>query len=108
MTSLLIMWLVWLCVVATGMAGYIAHTAPTIDGGGGPGWSGFICVMPWELYLTSGDIRPLRDAFPHQVKLLRFWNRARSASDGLIHDWSTVDRWAFLGDWISPVCQTSS
>jgi hypothetical protein len=73
--------------------GYIPHTAPTIDGGGGPGWSGFICVMPWQLYLATGDIRPLARAFPHQQKLLKFWGRARSVSDGLIHDWSTKDRW---------------
>lgn len=66
--------------------GYIAHTVPTIDGGGGPGWSGFICVMPWQLYLATEDVRPLREAYPHQVKLLHFWNRALEPSDGLIHD----------------------
>ena len=32
--------------------GYIAHTAPTIDGGGGPSWSGFVVTMPWQLYLA--------------------------------------------------------
>ena len=82
--------------------GYIAHTAPTIDGGGGPGWSGFICTMPWQLYLASGDSRPLAAVYPHQQKLLTFWNRARSSADGLIHDWSTNDVWAFLGDWLTP------
>ena len=82
--------------------GYIAHTAPTIDGGGGPGWSGFICVMPWQLYLATADIRPLQEAYPHQIQLLQFWNRALSKADGLIHDWSTTDVWAFLGDWITP------
>jgi len=94
--------------------GYIAHTAPTIDGGGGPGWSGFICVMPWQLYLATEDLRPLQAAYPHQLKLLKFWNRAKSDSDGLIHDWSTKggkvghdgqshgDSWTFLGDWLAP------
>jgi hypothetical protein len=32
--------------------GYIAHTAPTIDGGGGPAWSGFVVVMPWEVQVN--------------------------------------------------------
>lgn len=36
-------------------SGYIPHTAPTIAGGGGPAWSGFVIVMPWEVYLRSGD-----------------------------------------------------
>lgn len=82
--------------------GYIAHTAPTIDGGGGPGWSGFVCVMPWQLFLATEDVRPLQAAYPHQLKLLEFWNRAKNATDGLIHDWSTRDNWAFLGDWLAP------
>ena len=30
-------------------SGYVAHTAPTIAGGGGPAWSGFVIVMPWEV-----------------------------------------------------------
>jgi alpha-L-rhamnosidase len=37
-------------------SGYIAHTAPTIAGGGGPAWSGFVIVMPWEVYLGLGRI----------------------------------------------------
>jgi alpha-L-rhamnosidase len=58
--------------------------------------------MPWQLYLSSGDNRVLASVYPHQRKLLAFWNHARSAADGLIHDWSTKDQWAFLGDWLTP------
>lgn len=58
--------------------------------------------MPWQLYLSSGDSRPLAAAYPHQRELIAFWNRARSTADGLIHDWSTKDVWAFLGDWLTP------
>eukprot|EP01052_Picozoa_sp_SAG31_P055542 SAG31_NODE_15393_length_757_cov_1.291793_2_plen_50_part_01 len=50
--------------------------------------------MPWQLYLASGDSRLLATVYPHQQKLLEFWNRARSTADGLIHDWSTKDAWA--------------
>ena len=43
--------------------GYIAHTAPTIDGGGGPGWSGFVCVMPCPTRLRQTTISPSRPDF---------------------------------------------
>ena len=89
--------------------GYIAHTAPTIDGGGGPSWSGFVVTMPWQLYLAYGDARVLATALPAMRKLLAFWNRSLNATgDGLYHDWgvaangSVVDKWSFLGDWVSP------
>ena len=54
-------------------SGYIAHTAPTIAGGGGPAWSGFVIVMPWETYLRSGDEELLRAAYHAQLKLMAFW-----------------------------------
>ena len=54
-------------------SGYIAHTAPTIAGGGGPAWSGFVIVMPWETYLRSGDEELLRAAYHAQLKLMGFW-----------------------------------
>lgn len=88
-------------------SGYIPHTAPTIDGGGGPGWSGFVITMPWQFFLTYGDKRLIRSAFPNMVRLLQFWNQSVSTSDGLVHDWGVqggkvVDEWAFLGDWLTP------
>ena len=80
-------------------AGYIAHTAPTVDGGGGPGWSGFVVTMPWELYLRTGDTDVLVLAFPGQVKLMDFWFANFQA--GLLEKWGS-DGWAFLGDWLTP------
>jgi alpha-L-rhamnosidase len=70
--------------------------------GGGPGWSGFLVVMPWEVFRTYGDTRILASAYAAQKKLLRFWMRSRDAADGLVHDWSTTDSWTFLGDWAGP------
>eukprot|EP00040_Diaphanoeca_grandis_P022458 m.120654 g.120654 ORF g.120654 m.120654 type:complete len:517 (-) comp28822_c0_seq2:151-1701(-) len=81
--------------------GYIAHTAPTVDGGGGPGWSGFICVMPWQVYLAYGDTRIIELAYPAQTKLIRFWQRS-VGSDGLVMNWGGDDKWSFLGDWLTP------
>jgi alpha-L-rhamnosidase len=96
----------------TGVAdpnGYIAHSAPTIDGGGGPGWSGFAILLPWELNCTYEDRRILEFAFPHMESLLEFWFQGINPDDGLIHDWGVdeaagvvVDQWTFLGDWLTP------
>eukprot|EP00039_Didymoeca_costata_P002489 m.60515 g.60515 ORF g.60515 m.60515 type:complete len:960 (-) comp11329_c0_seq1:22-2901(-) len=79
--------------------GYIPHTAPTIDGGGGPGWSGFVVVMPWQVYMQFEDLEILQLAYPHQKQLISFWNR--SMDNGLFHAWNH-DNWAFLGDWLTP------
>ena len=40
--------------------GDVPYTAPySQDAGGGPVWSGFCITMPWQIYLTYGDRRPL-------------------------------------------------
>eukprot|EP00048_Salpingoeca_helianthica_P017254 m.236284 g.236284 ORF g.236284 m.236284 type:complete len:944 (+) comp20517_c0_seq1:91-2922(+) len=79
--------------------GYIAHTAPTIDGGGGPAWSGFVIVMPWQVYQYYNDTAILASAYPHMLKLLDFFE-ARRTPAGILVNWG--DTWAFLGDWITP------
>jgi hypothetical protein len=33
--------------------GSLPHTAPTVDGGGGPAWGGFSITMPWQHWLTQ-------------------------------------------------------
>lgn len=88
--------------------GSLPHTAPTIDGGGGPGWGGFIVTMPWHLYTVTGDERMLTDAFPHMVRFLQFLlsnvntNGTGPASNttGLMLPFG--GSWGFLGDWLTP------
>ena len=87
-------------------------------------WSGIDKVLPTDTRyeyqsLHSGHGQEAKmmaflDHAHHQLKLLKFWNRAKSDSDGLIHDWSTKggkvghdgqshgDSWTFLGDWLAP------
>ena len=79
--------------------GYIAHTAPTVDGGGGPAWSGFVVLMPWEVYQTYGDRRVLESSYPHMKRWLEFL-RTKCDADGLLVPYG--GRWGFLGDWITP------
>ena len=73
-------------------SGYIAHTAPTIDGGGGPGWSGFVVVMPWEVYLRTGDTDLLERTYDAQRRLIAFWNQSFSEKTGLNQRWGDRDR----------------
>lgn len=82
-------------------SGYIANTAPTISGAGGPAWSGFVIVMPWEVYLRSGDDELLRKAYEPQLKLMDFWRQSFNSS-GLLSRWSTQDADNYLGDHATP------
>jgi hypothetical protein len=79
--------------------GDIAHTAPTIDGGGGPGWGGFVILMPWQVYQTYGDRRILEKTYPHMKRWLAFVQTKCDAEE-LFHPFG--GSWGFLGDWVTP------
>lgn len=81
--------------------GQVPNTAPTVGGGGGPAWSGFVVTNPWQTYNTFGDTQILEDMYPTMVKLLAFYANATRASDGLLWPWD-ASKWDFLGDWITP------
>jgi alpha-L-rhamnosidase len=89
-------------------SGRINHTAPTLGGGGGPAWSGFILTLPWEVYLNYGDTRILETTFTAAQKWLSYLE-AHINERGLLdvltaEDWEYAggDRWLFLGDWANP------
>ena len=88
--------------------GRINHTAPTLGGGGGPAWSGFILTMPWEVYLSYGDPGILEYTFPSATRWLDYMAQHVGADDLLgapsPGHWEYVDspRWLFLGDWATP------
>jgi len=88
--------------------GRINHTAPTLDGGGGPAWSGFILAMPWDVYINYGDPRILEKVFPAAERWLGYMEENENET-GLLDvvspgDWnySGGTRWIFLGDWAGP------
>jgi hypothetical protein len=87
--------------------GNIYHTAPTMDGGGGPAWSGFILTLPYEIYLTYGDRRVLERTYPCALRWLMFLKTHINA-DGLLAPLPGRNavpgdvKWAFLGDWAAP------
>jgi len=88
--------------------GRINHTAPTLGGGGGPAWSGFILTMPWAVYMSYGDPVILEKTFPAASRWLAYMAR-QVRQDGLLGvpspgHWKYADslRWLFLGDWAGP------
>ena len=86
-------------------SGYLPYTAPTYWGGGGPGWSGFCVVLPWETFRQYGDRRILEQSWPTIERWLGFLE-AHSEDDMLVR-WKSqgdgiADQWAFLSDWLWP------
>jgi hypothetical protein len=84
---------------------WVPNTAPTVSGGGGPAWSGYVVTNPWQTYNTFGDEDILEDMYPTMVSLLAFYAAATHAEDGLVHCYGTscvTQHMNFLGDWITP------
>lgn len=89
-------------------SGRINHTAPTLGGGGGPAWSGFILTLPWDLYLNDGNTRILESTFTAAQKWLGYLEEHENEK-GLLdvltaENWEYAggNRWLFLGDWANP------
>ncbi|MBP1994512.1 family 78 glycoside hydrolase catalytic domain [Paenibacillus eucommiae] len=79
--------------------GWVPHTAPTIQGGGGPAWSGYLVMMPWEVYQTYGDLRLLERVYPFMKNWMK-WILSRTQEDGLLLKFGGY--WDFIGDWLTP------
>ncbi|MBQ6087810.1 MAG: family 78 glycoside hydrolase catalytic domain [Bacteroidales bacterium] len=65
-------------------------------GDNGLDWTSTIALIPWTLYLHSGDDKPLRDCYDN---IKRYVDFAIATSDGFISSWGR-------GDWV-PVTQRS-
>lgn len=74
------------------------HSAPTLDGGGGPAWLAAVVTVPWELYQRHNDTVPLQKSLPAQLVYVE-WLR-RHVKDGLLRPFGGF--WGFLGDWLTP------
>ncbi len=78
--------------------GDVPHTAPTYQGGGGPSWSGYCVVLPWEMYKQYGDAKIIAESFPTIERWLAFME-TKSENNMLVR-WGS--KWDFLGDWLWP------
>ena len=66
--------------------GDVPHTAPTVSGGGGPAWSGFVVTLPWQVYRTYGDTSLLASMYPTMQKQLSFYTTKTQVKDGSKND----------------------
>lgn len=84
--------------------GNLPFTCPTYEGGGGPAWSGIVVMLPWELWLRTGDERVLARAWPVIERWLAFLE-SQTVSGVLEFYFDaryTADVYSFLGDWVPP------
>ncbi len=75
--------------------GRVSHVVPGLLGSSGsPGWMDAATIIPWEVYVRTGDSRVLADNFGMMEKLVGWYRK--QAVDGItakIHG---------FGDWLQP------
>lgn len=79
--------------------GDVPHTAPTVDGGGGPAWGGILVMLPWALYVETGDVDVLATNFAPMQRWVEFLTS--QTRDGLLVRYGDPV-WGFAGDWVPP------
>ncbi|MEZ5963453.1 MAG: alpha-L-rhamnosidase N-terminal domain-containing protein [Planctomycetota bacterium] len=79
--------------------GDLPPTAPTLSGGGGPAWSGIVVMLPWALFVETGDLDVLRANVTPMRRWIEFLQG--HVQDGLLTPYGDPT-WAFAGDWVPP------
>ncbi|MBN1795343.1 MAG: family 78 glycoside hydrolase catalytic domain [Sedimentisphaerales bacterium] len=75
--------------------GRIPHVIPeAVKWAGSPGWMDAAAIIPWEVYVRTGDMEVLTENFEMMEKLVG-WYRSQS-TDGLIRQIKA------FGDWLQP------
>jgi alpha-L-rhamnosidase len=80
------------------LTGYIPHTAPQGEGGGGPPWGAGLQALAWRLNLYYDDRRALQENYQACRRYVE-WIESR-AQDGILHAYG--GQWDFIGDWVPP------
>lgn len=91
----------WLSDILDGQEpdGRIQHTAPFEGGGGGPsGWGGAVVLVPYRLYLATGETSAAQRVFPAMKKWIDYMLAA--TEDGLVVR-EREKGWC-LGEWCTP------
>ncbi|MBI4323712.1 MAG: family 78 glycoside hydrolase catalytic domain, partial [Chloroflexi bacterium] len=78
--------------------GYIPHTAPHGEGGGGPAWGGCLQALTWRNYLYYGDRRIVEQHFEACRRHLEAIEA--HGQDGVVRAFG--GEWDFIGDWVPP------
>lgn len=78
--------------------GFIPHTVPCQDGGGGPAWGCAYIIIPWMLYEHYGDRRVLESHYSGMERWMGFL--ATGVRDGIVvAEGQDAD---CLGEWSTP------
>lgn len=89
--------------------GYVPNGAPWQPGcGGGVAWGAAMTLMPWEYYLSYGDVQTLAENYPamlRQIEYMKLW----MTPDGTMYQQKGNDGapdapvyWLNLGEWVTP------
>lgn len=79
--------------------GRIPHVIPDVLGqSGSPGWQDAAAIIPWQVYIRTGDTELLAQNFEMMEKLVG-WYRSQSTG-GLIAEIEA------FGDWLQPYAET--
>ncbi len=81
--------------------GAMPCVAPDIDiiPDSGPGWADAAVVVPWSVYLATGDQKILADQYASMTKWLE--QQWRTSRDGL-RCWANSGHHEGFGDWLAP------
>lgn len=79
-------------------SGFIPHTVPCQDGGGGPAWGSAYIVISWLCYWYYGDKRVLESHFGNMKRWMEFLKTG--LEDGILEG-EGADK-GCLGEWSTP------
>lgn len=79
--------------------GYLQHTAPDFNGGGGTLWSSYLVIGLLDYFNKYHDMDLLEKSYPYVKKWLAFLNL--NTKDGILQPYERGE-WDFLGDWATP------
>ncbi len=74
--------------------GWVPHTVPYQDGGGGTAWGAAMVIVPWNMYLFYGDKEVLGEHYVGMKKWVQYLE-SQAADDGILYNQE-------LGEWVPP------
>ncbi|MBT3190999.1 MAG: family 78 glycoside hydrolase catalytic domain, partial [Verrucomicrobia bacterium] len=79
--------------------GRVPHVIPAVMGGGSPGWQDAATIVPWEVYVRTGDREVLANNFEMMERLVG-WYRKESKN----HRITKINA---FGDWLQPYAKNT-
>ncbi len=87
-------WIRDICDGQNNETGWVPHTVPYQDGGGGTAWGSAIIIIPWNMYLFYGDKEVLKEHYENMKHWVQYLE-GQLANDGILYNQE-------LGEWVPP------